>query len=336
MQSVKRDFSTKLKNIAIFLLISLLVVLISIIQFTERGHLPNDNKMPDTMAELSKEETVEWMAGIGVNVKSCTLQEHNDQTLIDLYNEGSSPLHVEVWLQNGLDCSQPYNLMVLADGVPIEFNIDGICYLSYSLSLSPKQTKLDLECTPDFTLSLGRLDFLLFYNGNPQSDFHMTTYTVFIEQSNHNMQASIPFQTTSEQREGLYDAFDNGAYGAWLWPSATLPMPSARTGSRELEIQVNEPFLFEAVASNPGAYRTILIWNNRPIDFIFNGRQFTYIDWESSKTNMLQIPIELPTPPTEFASFFSVSTPIGCGMESETCLASAKILINLSLDGAEE
>ncbi len=87
-----------------------------------------------------------------------------------------------VTLQNGLEKVQPYYFMILADGIPVEFEINGSSYMSYALDLTAEQVTFDVKFKPEFSLNLGRLDFLLFFDGNPKSDHHMTTYTIQLRQ----------------------------------------------------------------------------------------------------------------------------------------------------------
>ena len=259
-------------------------------------------EMPEAMEELADEENIEWMAGIWVGLTDCTLLTNENSLGIDEYLCGSNSLQAEIKLQNGLAHPQPYYFMILADGLPTQFSIGSENYLSYPLSLTNKQEKIKVEISPNFSQNLGRLDFLLFYNGNAKSDFHMTTYTIFIR-SNGAVQQPIQTYKTMEQRSGVKNTFSDGAFGAWLWDGAEPPASADLIGCRDIRIQQGEPLIFEAIASEPGLYRTIFIMSDHPLFFSSGGICGISIDWISHGTDMLQIPVELCEVPMGPASF---------------------------------
>lgn len=273
-------------------------------------------EMPDEMQALLDSGSVEWMVGMWAQLTNCTKCQESIAPQIESYLNTKGTVYAEVTVQNGLDLIQQFYLMVFADGVPIEFKLDGDTYQSYPFELS-EAVKFNIEFTPEFTLNLGRLDFLLFYDGNPKSDFHMSSHTVWVEQ---NDEARIPtaLQDTVSQRGGLVDSYSGGSYGAWLWKGETLPPEASNIGPREIELKDGEPLLFEAIASRPGVYRTVLIFDGQPVSMI---------DWESSGSDMLQLPIELLGLSDKGGSFFSVTIPLEQNAIAVSAVASSKILV---------
>ncbi len=83
-------------------------------------------------------------------------------------------------------------------------------------------------------------------------------------------------------------------------------------------------FLFESIASRSGLYRTVLILDGQPLSFTIEGELYSWLDWRSSGTDMLQIPIKLSEDCEKSGSFFAVSTPIDTESLPLSSLASAK------------
>ena len=289
-----------------------------------------EKEMPDVMKELAQNEAVEWMAGLWVEIPSGELQERTQG--VEAYACESSGIQATVTLQNGLEKIQPYYLMVFADGLPVEFQMEGDTYQRYPLELPPQQTVLSLAMQPEFTLSMGRLDFLLFFDGNPISDQHMVSYTVWITQEEGERQPEN-WQSTVPQREGLVDSFTNGAYGAWVWSAE--PAESDHTGPKELTVSQGEEILLEAIASGPGRYRTVLVFNGQPLTFTLDGEACAWLDWESAGTDMLQVPVQLPENWGEEGSFFTVTTPLGTESIPQPTMVSWKIRVTSVPNGEE-
>lgn len=213
----------------------------------------------------AEDKTGTSSVGICVELKGC---EWRQNTNIYEYTEDS--VQAIVSLQNYMHLEQPYRLMLFADGVPLEFKVDEEICRAYSFTLSGRK-QLEIEFQPEFDLQLGRLDFLLFFEGDPGSVFHMTPYTLLMEQPE---KAQLPdrLQTIVEQSSGN--------------------------------------LLLEANAYKLGKYRTVLIRNGQPVCITGQGEQLPYLDWEFTGDNVLQLPLELSWCSEEENSFFTVTTPI--------------------------
>ena len=298
-------------------------IMVSFVQASVNSN--QSREMPDAMKAFAQNNSTEWMAGIWVDLPNCEMLPEETISGITSYANEDETIEAAVTVQNGLSKPQSYFLMVLEDGLPVEYMIDGIAYLH-------------LEFSSDFSLHMGRLDFLLFYNENPRSDYHMTTYTVWLDQEDQiDKEEKLPanLQTTVAQRVGVQGRFTNAAYGAWFWKGNFQIAESDQIGPREITIDQGETLLLEAIISRPGKYRTIIILDGEPISFTVDGETCTYVDWEADGTNMLQVPIGFSEDLVARNSIFTVTTPLG--MESMTfdTLASFKIPVNAPSAGEE-
>lgn len=285
-----------------------------------------ERNVPDAIKGITDNQNVEWVAGMWVELLNCTKEVDSIAQNIDSYIITENLIRAKITLQNGLEISQPYFLMVLADGIPVNFKYNKKIYLSYPLNLSNSK-QLDIEFNPDFTQNLGRLDFLLFFDGNPKSTYHMTSYTVWLRQSTApHLPASL--LSTVSQRTGLKDSFLGSTYGAWIWNEDVVLSSSDNIGPDDITLHEGELVQFEAIAAHEGYYRTVLILNKQPITVTGNTAEYSYLDWYSRGDNMLHLPIELPTDNYKNTSFFTITTPLEADLISVPCLASPKISVN--------
>ncbi|MBQ8769007.1 MAG: hypothetical protein IJZ15_05140, partial [Oscillospiraceae bacterium] len=86
------------------------------------------------------------------------------------------------------------------------------------------------------------------------------------------------------------------------------------------------------IAGLPGLYRTVFVIDGHPVDFEWNGTQYSYIDWESTGTNMLQLPIKLFNIPPS-GSIYTITTPLDADALAQSITASHRI--ELTADGEE-
>ena len=267
------------------------------------------------------------MAGIWVSLSEYEQQWSSENLQSDTYKINGREVNARVVIQNGLNQSQAYYMIILADGIPTAFDIDGDSYTKYPLLLSNQQTELDVKMEPEFCENIGRLDFLLFYDEDPLSDYHMTSYTVKIIQNESEKTPLVPDPLcgTVVQRNGLQGLYTDGAYNAWLWEDNYVVLENDSIGSRELLINNNHSFLFEAVASKPGMYRTILLLDGVLTPFTYNGNVYRYCDWVSKEEEMLQLPIQIDLEAAKSVSFYTVSVPLDLENISPDTMASAKI-----------
>ena len=82
------------------------------------------SEMPDQMKELAENEAVEWMAGMWVELENGVRAQQDIAAGIDSYLNMNDVIQANIVIKNGLDVKQPYFLMVLADGIPLDFEVE--------------------------------------------------------------------------------------------------------------------------------------------------------------------------------------------------------------------
>lgn len=281
--------------------------------------------VPDAMKQFSENPDTQWMAGMWVTIKNSTLLHTNSPENFEILSDPGELIQATVIVQNGLNLTQNYYLMVFADGIPVEFRIDGEPWISYPVELTPQRKPINIEFAKEFSLNLGRLDFVLLFDEDPLADHFLASYTVWID-FDKEPQYPTSLCPMVEQREGLQGSYSSGAYNAWLWNESIVPLNTDNTGPRSISLQEGETILLEAIASRPGLYRTVLIVDGIPMGFESNGKHYTYFDWKSAGIDMLQLPVELNAIPST-GSIYTITTPLDTETLSLFIVASGKIEI---------
>ena len=291
-----------------------------------------DKQMPDALQGLTDNPNINYFCGIWMKLTNCT--RVGEKGVVPVYSASEDTIQATVTATNGLNREQPYFLMVFADGAPVEFQIEGNTYLSYPLSLTPAHTDLKMEFCPEFSANLGRLDFLLFYDGNPKADHFMGWASCQVLQEGESLPPA-KLQATVPQRSILEGSYNGDAYGAWLWNGEGHPSEQDPQGPRDMTVHGGETLWLEAIASKPGLYRTVLIQDGRPLSFTVEGEVYSWLDWESAGTDMLQLPIQLPEDQVNSGSFFTVTIPLSEESLETQPRNSWRILITESREGKE-
>lgn len=284
--------------------------------------------IPPEMQKLAAENEVEWMAGMWAELTNCTRADEDIAENIDSYLYTEDAVTADVRVQNGIEAVQLYSLMLLADGVPVEFSIDGNTYLRYDFELE-QMTEMELEFLPEFSLHLGRLDFLLFYDGNPQGDYHMMSCTVWMEQKEEAEPADGLRETVS-QRAGIRGSVEGNTSGLWLWnEDAVLSDETAAMRVWELEAGADEKITMELVVGRAGQYRTLVFADGKPL--VWEGNT-AVMEWESTGKNMLEETLQLPMTEKESYSIYAVSIPLELDSITVQCIASPKTELKQKLE----
>ena len=279
--------------------------------------------MPDAMKEFVDDSRVQWMAGMLVELTNAEIIQAISKTGFEGYSDPGNEVKVAFIVQNGLNKTQTFDLMVFADGVPVEFKMHNESYTSYSIELTPWQKMFEIEFEKEFALNMGRLDFVMSYSENPQEDYHMANYTVWIDLEGEALHP-VELSTTVEQRSGVRERYSGGSYNAWFWNEGYIPADTVAVGSRSITIQDKETILLEAIASKTGLYRTVVIINGTPVEFEYQGANKSYLDWESTGTNMLQVPITL-SEATSSGRICTITTPLTREYRAEHIVGSGMI-----------
>lgn len=279
--------------------------------------------MPDAMKEFVDDPRVQWMAGMVIELTNAEIIQAISENSFEVYSDSGNEVKVALIVQNGLNKTQSFDFMVFADGVPIEFKVYNEVYTSYPIELTPWQKMFEIEFEKDFDLNMGRLDFVMSYGENPQEDYHMANYTVWIDLESEPLQPAQLYSTV-EQRTGVKGRYSGGAYNAWFWNEGYIPADDKAVGSRTIKIQDQEAILLEAIASQAGLYRTVLVVNGAPVEFEIDGIKKSYLDWESTGTNMLQVPITLSEIPSS-GRICTITTPLTTEDRAEHIVGSGMI-----------
>ena len=280
-------------------------------------------KMPESMKDLAENPDVQWMAGMLAVLDDVEMVSGISQDSFEIFTDPGDVIRATITAQNGLDLSQRFDLMVFADGVPMEFEVEGKLYRTYPMVLTQQQICVQLEFRKNFALNIGRLDFFLSLAENNRADSHMLAYTMWIDIDGEAVTPDTLF-TVVDQRTGLRGTHTGGAYHSWIWNEGYFPIETDYTGPRALSIQNGETVLLEVIAAKEGMYRTVLVVNGTPSDFEVNGNRCTYVDWASTGTNMLQLPITLNDLPSS-GCIYTITTPLTTEERAQFLLASGKV-----------
>lgn len=287
--------------------------------------------MPESMKEFVDDPRVQWMAGMVVELTNAEMIQAISKNSFEVYSDPGNEVKAAIIVQNGLNKTQSFDFMVFADGVPVEFKVYNEVYTSYPIELTPWQKLFEIEFEKDFALSMGRLDFVMSYGENPQEDYHMVNYTVWIDLESEALQPD-QLCSTAKQRTGVVGRYNGGSYNAWFWNEGYIPTDDKAVGSRTITIKDQEAILLEAIASKAGLYRTVVVVNGTPVEFEVDGVKKSYLDWESTGTDMLQVPITLSEVPSS-GRICTITTPLTTEDRAEHIVGSGMIELIADAEG---
>ena len=257
--------------------------------------------VPPAMTDAVKSAT--WMMGIMVNLENC---KRVSADLPETFRMQEDTIRATVDVANGVEGYAGCSLLVLMDGAPAVFTIEGDRYESYHMDLSGYR-RLDIELDAAFDLNIGRLDFYLLNENGPES----VSFTYCIEQDEAPM---IPekLHETVPSREGVVDHFRGSSISSWLWDSEDHIFDDMNVGPERIDYHPGEDLIFEATAGEAGYYRTVMICGGRIADATENGERIEYIDWYGSADNadMLHFTIQINEMLQEEETFRQITTPL--------------------------
>ena len=268
-------------------------------------------QMPDETEAQTEKPNIKWMPWAGtvmVDLKNSKIISQQTEDSWIVYADPGDVIQAKVRCNNDLDVTVPCEFMVFADGLPMEFTVDGKQYQSYHFDFAPDKTAFEITFEKKFDLNLGRLDFVISSPGNPQAMYHSFSYPIWVDLDTEPVQPTALFETV-EQREGVEGCFGGGAHSSWLWNEDGPPDETYPIGPKKISFREGETAVMESIISKPGLYRTVLIVNGDPVSFASNGEEYFYLDWESTDTNMLQLPVEIENLHLS-GSFYTVTTPL--------------------------
>ena len=235
------------------------------------------------------------------------------------------PVQIAVEANNKYNRADPYYLMILADGLPVEFSVEGEKYLHYPITLTPSGTAFTAELVPEFSVNLGRLDVFLLYDGDPLASTFTSVFTMHFAVEGKPL-APDTLQPTV--------ARDVGGYGGSICDAWLRGPNGGAVQQRIITIRDGETVWFHGLSTETGLYRTVLVVNGAPVIFTLDGEEYAWLDWQSTGANMLRLPITLPHIPDN-SRFYAIFTPIGESVVKRSIELSASSLINETLATAE-
>lgn len=288
-------------------------------------------QMPDGMKEFVENPSTQWMGGMLVILKNAEMTQGISQESYEVYTDPGDEVRATVTVQNGLEKVQRFDFMVFADGIPVEFTVNGKPYLSYPVDLAPQRKTFEVTFPKEFALNLGRLDFVMSFAENPQAAYHMVTYTVWITLDGEPTPPTS-LCSTVEQRVGVQNSYLGNSYNSWIWNEGVVPADTDNIATSKVNVQKDETVLLEAIAGRPGFYRTVLVVNDIPVEFNINGKKHPYLDWESTGSNMLQLPVTIADIDSG-SCIYTVTTPLDTTNRALSILASGKTELTVTEGG---
>lgn len=267
-------------------------------------------------------QSASWMTGVMVSLPDCT---RTGTDTLETYHADSGTITAEIDVANGTEGFQACTLLILADGAPAEFTIDGETQLSYHMDLEGYR-RLTAEIDAQFDLHIGRLDFYVMNESGPEH----VSYSVMIEQEEDPVLPEDLHETVSS-REGVAGHFLGNCVASWLWDSEDQIYDDMNRGPDRISYRPGDSLIFEETAGEDGYYRTVLICGGQIADASENGEPIRYIDWQGSgeNENMLQFSFRLNELPGETAVFRQITTLLSrekAGPGTYDCFFSTKLI----------
>jgi hypothetical protein len=221
-------------------------------------------------------------------------QEEGQLVRSTVYKGGELPLGVSIFINK--DDSEPINfgLLVLVDGLPVEFTPEGERQATY---MHPFQVIKDTICkftlTPTFQSEAGRIDIIIAADlMNIQGDTAVLPLYVDNQSGEYNNKnsnnpvhvLSIPSDFQASPQSG------DAHIPCWIYQADTdesMHTGQSATNRINLSSDGNE-WLYESTTGLPGELRTIFFLDYKPY-IVLNDKP--YVDWSPSYGEMLSLPI---------------------------------------------
>lgn len=286
-----------------------------------------EREIPGEIKEYANSKDTEWMVGMWVELGNCKRLEADIANNVDSYEYHAGEISATVIMQNCKDEEQPFRLMLLADGVPTKFQVGKREYVSYCVNGLIGALQMDIVFLPEFINNLGRLDFLLLYDGNPASDFYMTSYQIWMEQSSEYHAEDVDDAVgTTRAREK--DIAHGEKYTASLRKDEAND-PTCDASSRKMTIMEDEKILLTVTGEYAGRHRIVCLADERVIDLENGSSNVWWIDWNSNGDDAYECEGNFPLGLPESFSFYTICTPIDKDKVVRPCMASYKIPIKI-------
>ncbi|MBQ6550896.1 MAG: hypothetical protein IJL78_05770 [Lachnospiraceae bacterium] len=264
---------------------------------------PNENVMRATpgIREFFDETNPgwEWVNGTGDKVKiawnpvfsvslpNCSIVDHcGENESIDVVRCNGEKIKADLEIFTGTDSYVSCSLIILRDGAPASYTIDGESCDSYHIYVSGPR-RLTVEIEPEFDLHIGRLEFFLVNDQRKPHEIMCRNWMFVVEQDEEPVMPEELHETV-HQREMVLGGFRGNAVCSWLWKADDEDREKTTVGPYTIYYHPGDDLILEGVSGEPGYYRTVLLSGGRYAGVYENGQKIPWIDWQSTGDDMLE------------------------------------------------
>ena len=239
----------------------------------------------------------EWDMSLMVHLYNCTEEPRTEEQYrankAGVFRCEEEKIEAAIDVLNNMEGYTSCTLLVLADGAPAQFTIDGEEYEYYRMYISGCQ-RLRVEIDPVFDLHIGHLSFYIVNNEILQQNrAYYSDYTCVIKQDEEPVMPEKLHETV-KARNTLYSSVRGAMANAWVWDGDFEITEEIANGvPGRIFYHPGDDLILEAIGGEPGYYRTVLITGGHYADVTENGQKFSCIDWQQTDGQMLQLRFRL-------------------------------------------
>jgi len=307
-------------------LLNLLIIIILLCACSSNlSLLSNDeesnNGFDNTESVLPAQEYTN-STSIGINVEIVGTDFWHKETIIDwiTYNEGE--IEANLAIANGSKGITQAGVIVLTDGVPVKFRLEGEGYdVMHFFDLEGEIIK-KIHFIPEFYAEYGRIDIYVLCNTQKISNDRLwgVSFTILVDLENTTKIQSntyIPNAKVVELRKGLQETYGTihpegiSSVSGWIFPAMLhdiITLLDGVPGETTVSLQGSQEIWFECATRLPGRYRVALFINYEPAELYEESSVF---DFFIDLNEMLSINFDLSNFIDDTtASFFVIITEI--------------------------
>ncbi|MBQ6678408.1 MAG: hypothetical protein IJM76_00155 [Lachnospiraceae bacterium] len=284
-------------------------------------------QIPDEIAALNNDPNLVWSAGIFVALNNLTPNESVVNLGCDayLYQRGNIDARIDVG--SGLEREQSFSIMILADGRPISFSVDGTSYIALPLVLAGGTKSVEASFDPG--IPSGRLDFVLIFHGDRSFARNLVSWTAYLgdpaEAANvraEELIETVPQIAPVRNMAGGYTNF------------AMLRVPEEPDEAFEYKegasvtVGNDQRAMLDIVSGYEGQFRTVCFVGTEAVSFSQNGKKYDSFVWNSTPEMMIHEIITLDLPDEfEGQRFYTISVPLDRESSNLPPLISAQYIL---------
>jgi hypothetical protein len=280
-------------------------------------------KASDKKEGTGMKPEVNWSAGLFAHFFDLPMYQNKKALRSYEYEGGVVAGYAEMASSSAK--KEPFSLLILADGRPVTFMIDGENYVTYDVELDSAGERREFSFDPGFSEKGGRIDFILCVKKGKFNEYHLVRLTIVLGHPD-----SLPEDFGASEsiglagvRSGLKNVVNGYTFSAWLREPDDVPEESDNINFSAVEIDKTGKVRLEAIAGCPTEYRMIFLVNDKPIEVCLNGKTVDHIDWKSREGEMIEDIIQIDESAiSDSSSFFVLITPLDPELMDQPCLGS--------------